>query len=144
MTAEGQLFINSRLSIPEVEISFKFALSGGPGGQHVNKTESKAILMFNVADSPSLNAEQRAKIMVALDSRIDKAGILQVVAQCHRSQRRNKEEAVERFQRLVAEALVEQKKRRPTKPSRRQKERRLQEKKKHSERKSQRRWRYDD
>ncbi len=143
-TIEGQIVINSRLSIAEAELRFKFALSGGPGGQHVNKTASKVILMFNVAESPSLNEQQRAQIMMALDSRMDKAGVLQVVSQSHRSQHRNKEEAVERLQQLLAKALEVQKKRRPTKPSRRQKERRLQDKKKRSEQKSQRRWRHDD
>lgn len=142
-TEQEHIEINPQLSIPESELSFRFALSGGPGGQHVNKTASKATLLFDVAQSPSLTDEQRAKIMAVLATRIDKEGVLQITAQCHRSQRRNREEAVERFQKFLADALTEQKERKATRPSRRQRQRRLDDKKKKSDRKSQRRWKWD-
>lgn len=141
---ENQITINPNLSIPESELSFRYALSGGPGGQHVNKTESKATLLFDVVQSASLNETQRLRILQVLASRIDKEGVLQITCQIHRSQRQNQQEAILRFQQILAEALVEQKKRRATKPSRATKERRLQQKKFQAERKSQRNWKSAD
>ncbi|TNE46259.1 MAG: aminoacyl-tRNA hydrolase [Deltaproteobacteria bacterium] len=142
-TDQNTIEINPELSIPEAELSFQYALSGGPGGQHVNKTASKVLLLFNVAESPSLTEVQRFKIMEALSNRIDKEGVLQVVSQKHRSQRRNREEAVIRFQQFLVEALTEQKERKATRPTRRQRQRRLDDKKKQSERKADRNWKWD-
>lgn len=141
--AEKNILIRDDLWIPEAELSFRYALSGGPGGQHVNKTSSKATLLFDVAHSPSLTEEQRLKILASLAPRIDKDGVLHITSQMHRSQRRNQEETILRLQQLLIEALSEQKERRPTRPSRATKARRLQQKKQQAERKSQRRWNWD-
>lgn len=137
------VFINASLSIPMAELSFRTARGGGPGGQHVNKVETKVILSFNVADSPSLSIQQRGALLTKLDSRIDKEGVLQISAQSSRSQHKNKEEAIERFCRIVAQALVEQKPRRATKPTRRQKQRRLDAKKRRGQRKKERSQKWD-
>jgi ribosome-associated protein len=82
--------INRNLSIPEHELSFTTARSGGPGGQHVNKVSSRVTLWFNVAESPSLSAFQKRRIMSRLATRINQRGELRVVAQQHRSQIANR------------------------------------------------------
>ena len=106
--------INANLSIPEHELSFTTARSGGPGGQHVNKVSSRVTLWFNVAESPSLSTFQKRRIMSRLATRINQAGILRVVAQQHRSQIANREVAVERFVALLRDALVQEKPRQKT------------------------------
>lgn len=138
MSHVDMLPINDKLSIPLAELDFRFARSGGPGGQHVNTTESKVILSFDVAQSPSLSEYQRKRLLDKLSSRLDKDGVLQLAAQSSRSQHKNKDEAIERFQSILAEALVVEKKRKPTKPSRRAKERRIQSKKQRGQRKKER------
>ncbi len=121
---DNSLRINEELTIPLAELSFRFAASSGPGGQHVNKTETKVIVLFDVAHSPNLSEEQRGRIQTNLASRLDNEGVLQVTAQTHRSQHQNREEVLVRLQKLLADALKVQKKRRPTKPSLASQERR--------------------
>ena len=137
-TDANRLYINDNLSIPEWELTFSFSASGGPGGQHANRSATRATLFFDVANSPSLNDSQRRRLMHRLSSRIDQDGILQVSAQDTRSQHRNRELAVERFEELLADALERRKRRRPTRPPRWANERRLEEKKRRGRRKRQR------
>lgn len=125
----NRLYINEKLSIPEWELTFSFSASGGPGGQHANRSATRATLFFDVANSPSLNDSQRRRLMRRLSSRIDQDGILQISAQDTRSQHRNRELAIERFQELLAGALKRRKRRRRTRPPGWTNERRLQEKK---------------
>lgn len=125
--------VNTQLTIPDEELSFEFSRSGGPGGQNVNKVSTKATLLFDVADSPSLTDEQRSRIMNRLRTRITKAGVLRVTSQRHRTQRANREAAVERFAELLREALRPRRPRRKTRVPRDVKERRLQEKKRRGE-----------
>jgi ribosome-associated protein len=125
--------IDERLTIPDDELSFEFSRSSGPGGQNVNKVSTKATLLFDVAGSPSLTGEQRSRIMKSLRTRITKAGLLRVTSQRHRSQRANREAAVERFSDLVREALLRQRPRRRTQVTRAAKERRIQKKKQRGE-----------
>lgn len=125
--------ISDTLSIPLTELSFRFSRSSGPGGQHVNKSETRVELLFDVANSPGLTDEQRERVMRRLARRIDSAGVLHVVSQATRSQKQNRDLAIERFTRLVQKALEPPKKRRPTEPSRQAKERRLREKRRRSE-----------
>lgn len=139
MIEETHILINEHLAIPLAEIEFRFAASSGPGGQHVNKTETKAILLFDVAHSPSLNEAQRARLMQKLANKLDKNGVLQLPVQESRSQVQNKETAVSRFQQLLAQALKRPKPRRKTTPSPAAREKRLQEKKQHSQKKQNRR-----
>lgn len=117
--------IDDSLLIPREELTFTTARSSGPGGQHVNKVETRVTLRFDVAASPSLDEEQRRRIREALATRINKAGVLLVSAQAHRSQLANRELAVERFAALLRDALAETPERRPTRPSRTARRRRL-------------------
>jgi len=125
----NRIYISDKLSIPEWELTFSFSASGGPGGQHANRSATRATLFFDVANSPSLTESQRRRLMRRLSSRIDQDGILQVSAQDTRSQHRNRELAIERFQELVTGALKRRKRRRPTRPPGWANERRLEEKK---------------
>ncbi len=109
--------ISAELAIPADELSFRFSHSGGPGGQHVNKTETRVDLLFDVKSSPSLTEEQRHRLLVRLSGRIDSRGILHVTASDRRSQLANRDLAVARFQALLSAALRRRKHRVPTKPS---------------------------
>jgi ribosome-associated protein len=131
--------INEHLSIPRSELQFRFARSGGKGGQNVNKVETRVELLFDIAGSPSLTAEQRERLTARLRNRIDAAGVLRIVAQESRSQWKNREEAVRRFAALLQQALKERKKRKKTKPSHVARERRLEEKRRRGDVKKARR-----
>jgi ribosome-associated protein len=103
----SMLRINNDLSIGEDELRFEFARSSGPGGQNVNKVETKVRLLFDVAGSRSLAPNQRALIEERLATRITRDGILHVTSQRHRSREANRRAATDRFIELVAEALEE-------------------------------------
>jgi ribosome-associated protein len=126
------------VAIPEEELSFTAARSSGPGGQNVNKVSTKVTLWFDVAGSPSLTDEVRARLLDRLGPRIGKDGVLRIVSQATRSQVDNKEAALARFVELVREALRPVKSRRPTKVPRGEKARRLETKRKDSARKRER------
>jgi ribosome-associated protein len=132
------LVISPTLAIPRSELDFRFSRSGGPGGQNVNKVETKVELLFNVANSSSLNDDQRARIMRALDSHIDMQGIMHVTSDRFRSQYLNREDAVTRFVMLLQHALRPLKTRKPTRIPHSVREHRLQEKKHRGEIKRQR------
>ncbi len=125
--------VSETVSIPLSELTFRFSRSSGPGGQHVNKAATRVELLFDVANSPSLADEQREQVMRRLSSRIDSAGVLHVVSQATRSQKQNRDLAIERFVRLMRKGLEPEKKRKPTRPTRAAKERRLREKKRRAE-----------
>lgn len=129
MNTDRLLVINDDLTIPMAELSFRFATSGGPGGQHANRAATKATVLFDVAQSPSLSDGVRARLLKKLDKRLDKDGFLAVSAQDSRSQHHNRELAIARLQMMLADALKARKKRRKTRPGRAAKERRLAEKK---------------
>lgn len=125
MPPETDLTINATLAVPLAELHFQFSRSGGPGGQHVNRTESQVELTFDVLASPSLTETQRGRILHKLKSYIDTRGVLHLTSQTTRSQHRNREEVVERFQHLLERALYVPKRRIPTRPSLGAQERRL-------------------
>ncbi|MBI2620134.1 MAG: aminoacyl-tRNA hydrolase [Ignavibacteriales bacterium] len=135
----NQIIINETLSIPTAELRFRTSRSGGPGGQNVNKLETRVELEFDVRSSPSLSDRQRSVLLEALRSRIDSRGILRVVAQESRSQWKNKEMAVEKFAELLRKALRPRKKRTPTKPTHASHDRRIRSKKLQSRKKRLRR-----
>jgi ribosome-associated protein len=130
--------IDDNLAIPDDEVSFATSRSGGPGGQNVNKLETRVTLRFDLAGSPSLSEEQKARLRERLATRITKDGVLQVTSQRHRTQGANREAAVERFAELLRENLREEPPRRKTRPSRASKARRVDEKRRQSQRKRER------
>jgi ribosome-associated protein len=106
--------VNERLSIREEELSFAASRSSGPGGQNVNKLNTRVTLYFDVASSPSLSEDQKRLILSRLATRISKRGVLSVVSQRHRSQSANREAAVERFVELLQRALEQARPRKKT------------------------------
>ena len=131
--------VNDQLSIPRSEIEAKASRSSGAGGQHVNKTSSRIELSWNIRESKSLTAEQRSILEQRLASRMSEEGSIRVIASDTRSQARNRERAEERLADLIARSLTVRKKRRPTRRPRAANEARLTEKKKHSDKKRNRR-----
>jgi len=121
--------INPQLDIDDSEIEILTTTSRGPGGQHVNRSETRVVLRWNVLRSESLNEDQRQRILDRLGSRISREGVLQVGAEEHRSQTRNRDLATERLAALLAGALHREKRRKATRPTRASRTRRLEEKK---------------
>lgn len=117
--------IGDRVWIPRAELRFRATRSGGPGGQHVNTSSTRVELEWEVDASPSLSDEERARVRERLANRIDGSGVLRIAASEHRSQHRNREAAVERFQQLLIEALHVPKRRKATRPTRASREQRL-------------------
>jgi ribosome-associated protein len=138
MVDDEILRISSEVTIPRSELRFRFSRSSGPGGQHVQKSSTRVELLFDVASSPSLTDGQRARVVERLSGYVDSAGVLHLVAQSERSQWRNREEAVERFQALMRKALRPRKRRRSTRPTLASKEKRLRKKRQRAETKRRR------
>jgi ribosome-associated protein len=130
------LRINDDVMIDESELRFEFARSSGPGGQNVNKVETKVRLLFDVRSSPSLSPGQRSRIEESLPTRVTKDGVLHVASQRHRSREANRQAAIERFAELIAGALREDEPRVPTRVSKKLKRRRLEEKRRQSRKKA--------
>jgi len=130
---------SARFTVPPREIEYRTARAGGPGGQHVNKTETKVEARWNPRESPSLDEATRARLLRGLSRRLDAGGALRVVASRSRSQHANKEEALARLQAAVDAALVPRKRRRATKPGAGARERRIEKKKRRGETKRMRR-----
>ncbi|MBA3522728.1 MAG: aminoacyl-tRNA hydrolase, partial [Gemmatimonadales bacterium] len=116
MADDQYLEINPTLRVPTAELEYRASRSGGPGGQHVNTSSTRVEVWWDVAGSPSLDEEQRARLLTRLASRLDTGGRLRLVSSGSRSQLRNREEVTERLRDVVAEALVIPKKRKKTKP----------------------------
>lgn len=120
--------INPSLSLPDGELELRTSRSAGPGGQNVNKLETRVTVRFDVAGSPSLSEDERQRIQERLGTRISKAGVLQVSSQRHRTQAANREAAVARLAGLLAAALEPEAERKPTRMPKAAKRRRLEEK----------------
>ena len=113
------------------EVYFKTSRSGGKGGQHVNKTESRVSLFFNVLESKILSEDEKAIFKTKLALSLE--GVLQINSEATRSQLKNKENCLKKFHRTITEALVTKKQRKPSKPSTAAIRKRLKEKKRRSE-----------
>jgi len=113
------------------ELKFKTNRSSGKGGQHVNKTESRVSLFFDVLNSTLLREDEKSILQNKLQ--LSNEGILQINCETNRSQLKNKEICIRKFNKLLAEALIQPKKRKPTKPSKSSIRKRLRQKKKRSE-----------
>jgi len=133
------LRINDRLSIDESELDYEFARSSGPGGQNVNKVETKVTLKFDIEASRSLSGAQKTRIAEGLATRITKDGVLRVTSQRHRTREANRHAAIGRFIKLIDDALEVRAPRKKTRVSRAAKRRRLEGKKRRSDVKRMRR-----
>jgi ribosome-associated protein len=131
--------VSDHLIIPAAELRFRFSRSSGPGGQNVQRSETRVELLFDVAHSPSLTDDQRRRILQRLAGYIDNEGELRIVSSTTRSQLENRADAITRFQMLLAAALRRRKQRVATRPSAAARERRLTAKKGRAEVKSARR-----
>lgn len=112
------LIIDKRVHIPGAAISVTAARASGPGGQNVNKVSSKVDVRVDPGAIVGLTEAARARLLVQAATRLDAAGMLQVISQKTRDQGRNLADAYEKIRAIVAAALVEPVKRRPTRPSR--------------------------
>ena len=119
--------------IAEDELRFTYSRSSGPGGQNVNRVETRVTLLFDVFGSPSLAEGQKRRIASRLATRINKGGILRVVSQRHRTREANRRAAAERFLELLNEALRRQRPRRRTRVPRNARRRRLEGKRRRGE-----------
>ena len=126
---QEDLLVKPGLTIPAHELDLSVSRSGGPGGQHVNKTSTKVSLSWDVSSSRALNDEQRALVMTKLAHRITQEGHLQVHVDESRSQLRNRELALARLAGLLLEALHQPKARKKTRPTRASAQRRVEHKK---------------
>jgi ribosome-associated protein len=130
--------IADNISIPENELIFRASRSSGPGGQNVNKLNTRITLLFDVSNSESLSDAQKSKIRSRLKTRLDKNGLIRVVSQKHRTQKANRRAAVERLQQLLADALKPRPVRKKTRIPYAAKKRRLEQKRRRSRLKQQR------
>ncbi len=121
--------ITPAISIDEREIEESFVRSSGPGGQNVNKLSTAVQLRFDVRGSPSLANDVALRLMRLAGKRLTKDGVLVIVAQNHRTQERNRAEALDRLVALIRQAAVRPVPRRATKPTKASKEKRLEGKK---------------
>ena len=127
--------INDRLTIPSRLLRISVSRSGGPGGQHVNTTDTKVHLYFHIDGFAELHAAARERVKAARRNDLNSDGELQITADVHRSRHQNEEEARSRLVAVIKAHLIPPKKRRKTKPSRAAKRRRMDAKKQRGEKK---------
>ncbi|MGB8547255.1 MAG: alternative ribosome rescue aminoacyl-tRNA hydrolase ArfB [Xanthobacteraceae bacterium] len=124
--------ITDHIAIDESELTETFVRASGPGGQNVNKLATAVQLRFDVRHSPSLPADVRARLAALVGRRLTRDGVLVIIAQRHRTQERNREDARTRLIELIRQAAVPPKRRRPTRPTAASRERRIESKKRRS------------
>lgn len=134
------LVVAPHIQIPPAEFEFTYARSSGPGGQNVNKVNSKAVLRWQALKSPSLPEAVRARFLAKYGSRLTGDGELLITSERYRDQPRNIDDCLEKLREILLSVAVAPKKRKKTKPSRASKERRLDSKKRDSTKKQNRRW----
>lgn len=136
---DGRIRLAPGVRVPTSALRFQFARSGGPGGQNVNKLNTKAELWIALSDLDDLSSIAMERLRKLAGRRITSNDELHITSESERTQERNREEALERLRELLVRAVTIPKKRRATKPSKAAKQRRLQSKKRRSEIKSHRR-----
>ncbi|MFZ0721209.1 MAG: alternative ribosome rescue aminoacyl-tRNA hydrolase ArfB [Xanthobacteraceae bacterium] len=123
------LRVTGHIEIDEREIDEQFVRASGPGGQNVNKLSTAVQLRFDVRHSPSLPGDVRARLERLAGSRLTRDGVLVIIAQRHRTQLRNRQDALDRLLDLIRRAAVAPIRRRPTRPTKASRERRIEGKK---------------
>jgi ribosome-associated protein len=139
MSRAGEtLVVNDRVRVPLSEFSFSYARSSGPGGQNVNKVNSKVQMRWRPGESNALPADVSQRFLARNRNRLTEDGDFLITSQRFRDQPRNREDCLERLADLLREASTPPKRRRRTKPTRGSRERRLSDKRQRSDRKRQR------
>lgn len=139
MAADDDILVTNEIRIPRSELTFQFSRSGGPGGQNVNKVNTRVQMRWNIEQTEALNEEVSHRFQALNRRRINSDGELIITSQRYRDQLRNIDDCIEKLQELVTAAATKPRRRRPTKPSAGAKRRRLQGKRERSERKERRR-----
>jgi len=124
--------VTDRISIDESEVAESFIRSSGPGGQNVNKLSTAVQLRFDVRHSPSLPDDVRVRLERLAGKRLTREGVIVITAQSHRTQERNRADALDRLLELIRAAAVRPVPRRPTRPTKASRERRIESKKRRS------------
>jgi ribosome-associated protein len=124
-----------KILIPFSEFHFTFSRSSGAGGQNINKVNSKAVLEWNIFESPSLSDGIKERFKEKYKNHINESGIVQITAQEHRSQKDNIDECISKLHQMIQKVIYPPKVRKPTKPKRSAVLKRLSSKKKDSEKK---------
>ncbi len=135
--------VNSRITIPDEELQFTYVRSSGPGGQNVNKVNSKAVLRWDVAANTSVPEDVRLRFTARQRTRITTEGEIVISSDRYRDQPRNTADCLDKLRAMLEEVATPPKKRRPTKPSRASRERRLQAKTEQSDKKKRRKKSWD-
>ena len=117
MSGKRMLLVNPRIRIPDSEIEFTYVRSSGPGGQNVNKVNSKAVLRWAMVESASLPADVRARFLEKFKNRLTSTGDVIISSQRYRDQGRNANDALEKLGAMLAAVAVAPKKRRATRPT---------------------------
>jgi ribosome-associated protein len=138
------LFIPPNIRIDGDELKFTFVRSSGPGGQNVNKVNSKAVLRWNASTSPGLPDAVRQRFVGRFGGRLTEHGDLVLTSQRYRDQKRNEDDCLEKLKAMLAAVAHPPKRRRKTKPTRASVERRKEQKRETSHKKQQRRWRGEE
>lgn len=133
------LQVNHRIQIPDSELQLAYTRSGGPGGQNVNKVNSKAIMSWDIGESPSIPADVKERFLARYGRRISKEGLLQITSQRYRDQGRNVEDCRAKLVELILSVATAPVKRKLSKPSKGARQRRLNDKHVNSDRKQARR-----
>ena len=118
LISETMLVVNSRIQIPTSELQFTYSRSSGPGGQNVNKVNSKATLRWHVVDSPSLPGDVKTRFLNAYGSRMTADGELVISSQRYRDQGRNVGDCLEKVRMMLKAVASAPRKRKPTRPTR--------------------------
>lgn len=130
---DSDLRVNRSVVIPGDEIELRFTTSGGPGGQHANRSATRVEVAWNVMTSAALGPRQRERVLDRLRSRLDSNGALRMASARHRSQLRNREDVLDRLASVVADALVPPARRVPTSTPVSAKRKRVESKRRRSE-----------
>ncbi len=125
-----------KISVPFAELEFTYARSSGPGGQNVNKVNSKAVLRWNLRDSTAIPLEVKNRFLQAYGAKVNQDGELILTSDIYRDQIRNKEDCIERLNEMLQAVAVPPKKRKKTKPSKSSQRKRIESKKRQSDKKS--------